>query len=157
MKQWDILRILQSHKEGVSSPQISKLIAIDKGVLKQRIQEELGGLDDERRELLFRKQVYYVTDNEKKQILSLNMQVYQILKRLENKRLVESFSMGDGAVYFRLIKTPIDERFRFKCPKCNTIRIGNMGSLLLCANPNCYQKNGRYNTRFWAKRSRMIL
>lgn len=137
MKQWDILEILQTHKEGISSPFISKLIAVNKGII-EHIKVE-------------------VNDNQKKQILSLNKQVYLILRRLEAKHLVTSFKIGDGSIYFKLIKAPVDERFNFRCPKCHTIRIGNMGSLLLCSNPNCYQKNGRYNTRFWAKRSRMIL
>lgn len=152
MKQWDILKILQNHKEGISSPHISKLMALEKGILKQ---EHLNN-EDGRQQIYFNKKNYYITINEKKQLLSLNMQVYQVLKRLEQRHLVESFTIGDGAVYFRLIKMPVDERFKFQCPKCHTERIGNMGSLLLCANPECYQRNGKYRTRFWAKQSRML-
>jgi len=151
MKQWDILKILQNKKEGASSPHISKLIAIKEGIIKQYEEGYKG------KSLIFNRQEYTIKDNEKKRLLSLNMQVYQVLRRLEQKHLVESFKMGDGAIYFRLIKPPVDNRFNFKCPKCHTVRIGNIGSLLLCSNPKCYQRNGRYRTRFWAKRSRMLL
>ena len=137
MKTWDIIDLLKYHEEGVSSPQISRLIAVKQGII--------GHIKDE------------VDDIQKKQVLSLNKQAYTILRQLETRHLVKSFKIGDGAIYFELIRNPVDERYNFKCPKCETVRRGNMGSLLLCANPECMRKDDRHRLRFWANRKRMLL